>query len=66
MAALQGKEIGASAVKGRDSKIKLRFGRFKFKTGDRLLKAIFQRMCGESRPGRWVRQLREHMGELRD
>ena len=34
------------------------------KTGNGLLKAIFQSMSGESRPGKWVRQLREHMREL--
>ena len=35
-----------------------------FKTENGLLRAIFRRMCGESRPGRWMRQLREYMGEL--
>ena len=63
VAALQ-REIRASTVEGRDRKIKLGFGRYMFKTGNRLLKVIFQRMCGESRPGRWMRQLREYMGEL--
>ena len=47
MAALQG-EIGASTVEERDRKIKLGFERYIFKTGNGLLKAIFQRMCGES------------------
>ena len=51
MAALQG-DIGASAVEGRDKNIKLGFKRYIFKTGNGLLKAIFQRMCGERRPGK--------------
>ena len=57
-------EIGASTVEWRNRKIKLGFGRYMFKTGNELLKAIFRRICGESRPGRWMRQLREYMGEL--
>ena len=63
VAALQG-EIGASTVEGRDRKIKLGFGLYMFKTGNGLLRAIFRRMCEEIRPGRWMRQLREYMGEL--
>ena len=64
MAALQG-EIGASTVEGRDRKIKQGFGRYMFQTRNRLLRAIFRRMCGEIRPGRWMRQLGECMGKLR-
>ena len=51
----------APTVEGRDRKIKLGFRRYMFKTGNGLMKAIFQRMCGERRPERWVR---EYMGEL--
>ena len=57
-------DIGASTVEGRDRKIKLGFGRYMFKTRNGLLRAIFQRMCGEIRSERWMRQLREYMGEL--
>ena len=28
------------------------------------LKAIFERMSREIKPGRWMRQLREYMGEM--
>ena len=35
-----------------------------FKSRNGLLRAIFRRMCGEIRPDRWMRQLREYMGEL--
>ena len=63
VAALQG-GIGASTVEGRDRKIKLEFGRYMFKTRNGILKAICRRMCGESKPGRWMRQLVEYMGEL--
>ena len=63
VAELQG-EIGASTVEGRDKKIKLRFGRYMFKTGNGLLKTIIRRMCWQSKPGRWMQQLREYMGEL--
>ena len=65
VAELQG-EIGASTMEGRDRKIKLEFGRYMFKTKNGLLRAIFRRMCGESRPGRWMRQLMKYMGELGD
>ena len=61
--ALQGK-VGASTVEGRDRKIKLKFGRYMFKTRNGLLRAIYRRMCGESRPERWMRQLRKYMEEL--
>ena len=44
---LQG-EIRAKTVEARDRKIKLGFGRYMFKTGNRLLKEILRRMCGES------------------
>ena len=54
VAALQG-GIGASTVEGRDRKIKLEFGRYMFKTRNGILKAICRRMCGESKPGRWMR-----------
>ena len=60
MAALHG-EVGVSTVERRDRKIKLGFGRYMFKTRNRLLRAIFRRMCGESIPERWMR---EYMGEL--
>ena len=56
--------MGASTVEGRDREIKLGFMRYMFKTRNGLLIAIFRRMCGESRPGKWMRQLREYMGEL--
>ena len=63
VAALQG-EIGASTVEGRDRKIRLGFWRYMFKTRNRLFRAMFQRKCGEIRPVRWMKQLREYMGEL--
>ena len=63
VAALQ-QEIGASMVEEKDRKIMLRFGLYMFKTENGLLKALFQRMCGERIPGSWVRQLRVYMVEL--
>ena len=30
-----------------------------FKTRNGLLRAIFRKMCGEIKPGRWMSQLRE-------
>ena len=48
--------VGASIVEGRDRKIKLGFGRYMLKTKNWLLRAIFRRVYGEIRPGRWMRQ----------
>ena len=45
-------------------KIKMEFGLYMFKARNGLSRAIFRRMCEEISPGRWMRQLREYMGEL--
>ena len=51
-----------STVERRYRKIKLGFVRYMFNTRNGLLRAIFWRMCGEIRHGRWMRQLGEYMG----
>ena len=63
MAGLQG-EVGASAVEGRDMKIKLSFARYMTKTSNGLLAPIYGKLIKEQRPGRWVKQFREYLGEL--
>ena len=58
------RKIRVSTVERRDRKIKLRFGLYMSRTSNGIWKAIFGRMSRESKPRRWMRQLREFKGEM--